>query len=86
MELICFRFSYVFSCTADALESLRQSCEFVCPNDGFLEQVCCGRSLCIVVQISFLTFFFKFLITNQNYDIVFFFSPILVENVRGDGF
>lgn len=24
---------------ADALESLRQSCEFVCPNDGFLEQV-----------------------------------------------
>ena len=24
---------------ADALESLRQSCEFVFPNDGFLEQV-----------------------------------------------
>lgn len=24
---------------ADALESLRQSCESVCPNDGFLEQV-----------------------------------------------
>lgn len=24
---------------ADALESLRQSSEFVCPNDGFLEQV-----------------------------------------------
>ncbi|KAJ4977672.1 hypothetical protein NE237_008452 [Protea cynaroides] len=23
----------------DALESLRQSCEFVCPNDGFLEQL-----------------------------------------------
>ncbi|CDP20101.1 unnamed protein product [Coffea canephora] len=23
----------------DALESLRQSCEFVCPNDGFLDQV-----------------------------------------------
>nr|KJB46201.1 hypothetical protein B456_007G352400 [Gossypium raimondii] len=23
----------------DALESLKQSCEFVCPNDGFLEQV-----------------------------------------------
>ena len=65
MELICFRFSYVFSCTADALESLRQSCEFVCPNDGFLEQVCCEGSLFIVVQISFL-------ITNQNYD--FFFS------------
>ncbi|KAF8398226.1 hypothetical protein HHK36_017152 [Tetracentron sinense] len=24
---------------ADALESLRQSCEYVCPNDGFLEQL-----------------------------------------------
>jgi len=24
---------------ADALESLREVCEFVCPNDGFLEQV-----------------------------------------------
>jgi len=24
---------------ADALESLKQSCEFVCPNDGFIEQV-----------------------------------------------
>lgn len=23
----------------DAIESLRQSCEFVCPNDGFLDQV-----------------------------------------------
>ncbi|CDP19238.1 unnamed protein product [Coffea canephora] len=23
----------------DALESLRQSCEFVCPNDGFLDQL-----------------------------------------------
>ncbi|WMV59194.1 hypothetical protein MTR67_052579 [Solanum verrucosum] len=23
----------------DAIESLRQSCEFVCPNDGFLDQL-----------------------------------------------
>lgn len=30
---------------ADAIESLRQSCEFVCPNDGFLDQVTQGSSL-----------------------------------------
>lgn len=30
---------------ADALESLRQSCEFVCPNDGFLEQVIKGNAI-----------------------------------------
>lgn len=30
---------FAFSVLADALESLKQSCEFVCPNDGFLEQV-----------------------------------------------
>ncbi len=37
-----FSSSYFFSCLhipADALASLKQSCEFVCPNDGFLEQV-----------------------------------------------
>ncbi|XP_004493393.1 uncharacterized protein [Cicer arietinum] len=32
-----FTVSLVF--LEDALESLRQSCEFVCPNDGFLEQL-----------------------------------------------
>lgn len=25
--------------STDAIESLRQNCEFVCPNDGFLDQV-----------------------------------------------
>lgn len=30
---------FLVQISVDALESLRQSCEFVCPNDGFLEQV-----------------------------------------------
>lgn len=37
-----FLLSIFFFCwhiPADALESLRHSCEFVCPNDGFLDQV-----------------------------------------------
>lgn len=38
-------FFNVFLRTADALESLRQSCENVCPNDGFLEQVCAVKGL-----------------------------------------
>jgi hypothetical protein len=34
-----FTFKLIFACCADALESLRQCCENVCPNDGFLDQV-----------------------------------------------
>lgn len=49
----------------DALESLRQSCEFVCPNDGFLDQVMQQNSLshgwrdfmCVHYHKSMLFFF-----------------------------
>lgn len=34
-----FPLSFCPCIPAGALESLRQSCESVCPNDGFLEQV-----------------------------------------------
>lgn len=62
----------MFSFTADALESLRQSCEFVCPNDGFLEQVCVVKVPLCAATI--------FLIENEDYDILYFFIA-LVENV-----
>lgn len=45
LHFFCSLFPFFFSSficpciPADALESLRQSCETVCPNDGFLEQV-----------------------------------------------
>ena len=32
-------------CAADARESLQQSCESICPNDGFLEQVIQGNAI-----------------------------------------
>jgi hypothetical protein len=40
-EFIFFIYYFIFSLRVpvDALESLRQSCESVGPNDGFLEQV-----------------------------------------------
>lgn len=34
----------------DALESLRQCCEFVCPNDGFLEQLKLFEEMCFKVD------------------------------------
>ncbi|KAF8398216.1 hypothetical protein HHK36_017142 [Tetracentron sinense] len=34
----------------DALESLRQSCEYVCPNDGFLEQLKMFEDMCFKVD------------------------------------
>lgn len=36
---LSFGFFYLRIIIADALESLRKSCESVCPNDGFLDQV-----------------------------------------------
>lgn len=36
---LSFLFPFCPCIPADALKSLRQSCNFVCPNDGFLEQV-----------------------------------------------
>lgn len=39
------RVSLSLYCAADALESLRQSCESICPNDGFLEQVIEGNAI-----------------------------------------
>lgn len=39
ITLLMALFFFFIHIPADALESLKQSYEYVCPNDGFIEQV-----------------------------------------------
>jgi len=69
---------------ADALESLRRSCESVCPNDGFLEQVCKGPKKPIWL-LGCINGDSETLVSNVIVIDLNSFSPIAVENVWGNG-
>lgn len=59
----CFLIEYFFcyrSLFADALQSLKEVCEFVSPNDGFLDQVRCNLH-----SITSFQMILPFLIFNQ---------------------